>query len=382
MEAEISIVLPVYNGEKYLRQSLDSILAQSFTAWELIVVNDCSTDSTVEIVGEYTKQDKRIRVINNPHNLRLPASLNVGFKVAQGKYFTWTSDDNIFHPNALEKMWRVLENDKKIGFVYAAMETIDEEGIVQGQYNDLIQSELQDEEYLFYNNCVGACFMYRQDVAREIGEYDVDLFGAEDYDYWLRIAEKYPIRYINEILYSYRRHDKQLSVTKKQLVYEQDCKLKKKHLPCLVQKFKKKPQVIIRLFLEFVIKWQGDFDWAMQEAKQYFPDIVRLQKCLADEKIVLFGAGNIGKQAKAFFADKAAAFVDNDLSKVGTMIDELPVISATELKSWKGKVVVATALKAVPEIVMQLNELGIKEYSVYQLLKVQNLSDGVKKCEY
>lgn len=170
MEAEISIVLPVYNGEKYLRQSLDSILAQSFTAWELIVVNDCSTDSTVEIVGEYAKQDKRIRVINNPHNLRLPASLNVGFKVAQGKYFTWTSDDNIFHPNALEKMWRVLENDKKIGFVYAAMETIDEEGIVQGQYNDLIQSELQDEEYLFYNNCVGACFMYRQDVAREIGE--------------------------------------------------------------------------------------------------------------------------------------------------------------------------------------------------------------------
>lgn len=90
--AVVSIVMPVYNGEKYLRQSIASVVNQTFKDWNLIIVDDCSTDSSPEIMNEYAKADDRIQVIHNEVNSKIPASLNNGFEEAAGRYFTWTSD--------------------------------------------------------------------------------------------------------------------------------------------------------------------------------------------------------------------------------------------------------------------------------------------------
>ena len=90
---KVSIILPTYNGKKYIRDSIESIINQTYTNWELIIVNDCSTDDTQKIIEEYQQKDKRIIVINNEKNLKLPASLNRGFEEASGEYYTWTSDD-------------------------------------------------------------------------------------------------------------------------------------------------------------------------------------------------------------------------------------------------------------------------------------------------
>ena len=83
--AVVSIVMPVYNGEKYLRQSITSVLNQTFKNWNLIIVDDCSTDSSPEIMNEYAKSDDRIQVIHNKENSKIPASLNNGFEKADGK---------------------------------------------------------------------------------------------------------------------------------------------------------------------------------------------------------------------------------------------------------------------------------------------------------
>ena len=101
---KISIVLPVYNREKLLPKAIESCLNQTFKDFELIIIDDCSKDKSFEIAKEYAKQDQRIKVIRNEPNKRLPASLNIAFKEARGQYFTWTSDDNLLHENALEKM--------------------------------------------------------------------------------------------------------------------------------------------------------------------------------------------------------------------------------------------------------------------------------------
>ena len=90
---KVSIVLPTYNGSKFLSRSIESVQEQAETDWELIIVNDCSTDNTLDIAQKYAQQDKRISVITNEQNKKLPASLNVGFSRAKGKYLTWTSDD-------------------------------------------------------------------------------------------------------------------------------------------------------------------------------------------------------------------------------------------------------------------------------------------------
>ena len=84
MDKLVSIVLPTYNGQKYIKDAIDSVLAQSYQNWELIIVNDCSQDNTLKIINEYAQKDSRIKIINNDVNKKLPASLNIGFEAAKG----------------------------------------------------------------------------------------------------------------------------------------------------------------------------------------------------------------------------------------------------------------------------------------------------------
>ena len=100
----VSIVLPTYNGENFIAKAIESILKQTYTNFELIIVDDCSSDATNEIINSYAKKDARIRIIKNDVNKKLPASLNIGFDNAKGEYYTWSSDDNEYYPQAFEKM--------------------------------------------------------------------------------------------------------------------------------------------------------------------------------------------------------------------------------------------------------------------------------------
>lgn len=211
----VSIVLPVYNGEKYLESALDSILAQSYKNWELIIVNDCSTDGSAEIMEQYVKKDERIRVIQNNENLKLPRSLNVGFSQAKGVYYTWTSDDNLLKPEMLAVLVDAMKKDSSLGLVYSNYTGIDENGMEMGLY------EMKEPEGLFSGNSVGASFLYRARTAKQIGEYDASLFLAEDYDYWMRIFIEAPVKKIPMDLYYYRRHGGSLTETKKESIRQQ-----------------------------------------------------------------------------------------------------------------------------------------------------------------
>ena len=215
---KVSIVLPVFNGEKYLRDAVESVLSQTLDSWELIIVNDCSTDNTRSIAEGYVAVDKRIKLINNDKNLKLPRSLNAGFKTASGDYFTWTSDDNILMPDMLEKLSIELDHHKEIGLVYSDMKMIDENG--EAILDSCFGNQKKPNVFSGY----GASFMYRSDVAKDVGEYDPDMFLAEDYDYWLRMYSKTKIGYISEALYIYRQHSGNLTATKAEQIPRQSLK--------------------------------------------------------------------------------------------------------------------------------------------------------------
>ena len=166
----ISIVLPVYNGSQYIRESIESCLTQTFRDWELIIVNDCSTDESGAIAEEYAAKDERVRVIHNTTNLKLPGSLNVGFRFAKGEYLTWTSDDNRFLPNALQRMIDFLRGHQEYQMVCAAYTCIDSDG--KSMNCDFIPLRTP----LICGNSVGACFLYTRKVYETIGEYDTSTF--------------------------------------------------------------------------------------------------------------------------------------------------------------------------------------------------------------
>lgn len=209
MHALVSIVLPVYNGESFLRQSVESVLNQSYENLELIIVNDCSTDSTEKIVQEYLKKDARVRYVKNVQNMKLPQSLNIGFEHASGKYLTWTSDDNIFDKYAIEKMITYLEKNPAIQLVYCDYDEIDAEGVVKRHVS------VKESKYLIYRNVIGACFLYRKEVVEKVGTYDTKRFLVEDYEYWLRISLVGELAPLHENLYQYRFHENSLTETKK-----------------------------------------------------------------------------------------------------------------------------------------------------------------------
>jgi glycosyltransferase involved in cell wall biosynthesis len=206
----ISIVLPTYNGSRYLAGSLRSIQQQSYQNWELLLQDDCSTDDTPKIIAEFAAKDPRIRPERNTVNLRLPNSLNAGFARASGRYLTWTSDDNEYRPEALERLLKHSVQSNRSCLVYSDMQDIDESGKLLGRWS------APEPDNIGWVNPVGACFLYPREVALKTGKYDDRWRLVEDWDYWLRVATHHPLYVLHDDLYLYRRHPGSLTATRAQ----------------------------------------------------------------------------------------------------------------------------------------------------------------------
>ncbi|WP_431215978.1 glycosyltransferase [Puia sp. P3] len=162
MQPLISIILPTFNGSRYLKSSIESCLNQSYPNFELILVDDCSTDDTASIIEQYSRSDSRVRAIHNEVNLNLPSSLNKGFAIAKGGYFTWTSDDNLFGKNALEVLLDKIQTEGA-DIIYSSYYVINDTG---GRLDKLGGPP----EEIIFKSIVGACFLYKRSVHEQLGD--------------------------------------------------------------------------------------------------------------------------------------------------------------------------------------------------------------------
>jgi glycosyltransferase involved in cell wall biosynthesis len=131
----VSIGLPVFNGEKYLEESVDSILAQTFQDFELIISDNASTDRTEQICREYASKDSRVRYFRNNKNIGAPDNFNRAFELSTSKYFKWASCDDVYSPDYLMKCLDVLERNPSIILCHSKIRRIDENGKVIGNYD-------------------------------------------------------------------------------------------------------------------------------------------------------------------------------------------------------------------------------------------------------
>lgn len=205
----ISVILPTYNGSAFIRTSIDSCLTQTLSNFELIIVNDCSTDNTAAIIEEYARQDNRIKIIHNTVNKKLPQSLNTGFDAAEGKYFTWTSDDNYYAPHALQTMLDAIEKNKDTDLVYADYTLIDNDGKTTGTraFKNVY------DNFTAWLGC-GACFLYKAEIHTALKGYNPSAFLIEDYEFFVRAFLQYKFMYLADTgLYFYREHAASLTTT-------------------------------------------------------------------------------------------------------------------------------------------------------------------------
>ncbi len=220
----VSIVLPVYNGERYIEGAIQSVLHQTYPHFELIIVDDGSTDTTPSIVDALAQKDQRITVLHQS-NLKLPGALNAGFAAAHGEFFTWTSDDNLLMPEYFEKMVGCLQRHPDWHMIYANMDLIEETGVplkksgwFEGyqipHHSEHIHLPTDPSELnVIPNNFIGGAFMYRRLVADLLAGYSPFQYTREDYDYWMQVNSLFILKHTDfkEPVYKYRMHSASLT---------------------------------------------------------------------------------------------------------------------------------------------------------------------------
>lgn len=207
----VSVVMSVYNGEKYLRESVESILHQTYMDFEFIIVNDGSVDGTKEILEYYV--DERI-VLLHQENIGLTKSLNRGIAVARGKYIARQDADDISKPLRLEKQVAFLEKNPDVGLLGTNFTFIDDNGkLLHNSYLPLDNENLQNRLARICTHC-HTSVMIRKEALDKVGGYRDFFKYAQDYDLWLRISEKYKIRNLSSFLVSYRETREAISSEK------------------------------------------------------------------------------------------------------------------------------------------------------------------------
>jgi GT2 family glycosyltransferase len=205
MSPTISVILPVYNSEAYLGLAVDSVLAQTFRDFELIAIEGGSTDRSRAILGEFAARDARVRVITQSAR-GLVGALNEGIAAGRGEFLARMDADDISHPERFTKQLVFLRGHPDIAVVGSTMTLIDAEGL---PIRD-IDYPIQPSEVARSLECGSAlahpAVMMRTEAVRQMHGYRAVLDHAEDYDLWLRMAERFQLANLPDRLLSYRHH--------------------------------------------------------------------------------------------------------------------------------------------------------------------------------
>ncbi|MGM0608819.1 MAG: glycosyltransferase family 2 protein [Candidatus Muiribacteriota bacterium] len=212
MNPEVTVLMSVYNGEKYLRQCMDSVLNQIYHNFEFLIINDFSTDSSVEIINSY--KDSRIRLIENQKNIGLTKSLNKGLKLAKGKYIARVDSDDYWEINKLKLQMKILKKDK-VDILGTYANVIDEK-------NKVISDMKPEKNHnkilcglLFKNQIIHSSVIFNKKKVLEMGGFNPYIKYAQDYELWLRCFEKgLNFKNIPLFLVNYRKHSDSISVKK------------------------------------------------------------------------------------------------------------------------------------------------------------------------
>lgn len=206
MSGQVSIIMPSYNTGRFISETIESVLAQSYSDWELIIVDDCSTDDTDEMIGQYLT-DERIRYIKNKNNSGAAVSRNRALREAKGKWIAFLDSDDLWEPDKLKKQIAFMENNG-YHFSYTNYIEIDEESAPNGKS---VTGPKRITKHGMYNYCWMGCLTVMYD-AETVGLIQIeDIKKNNDYAMWLKVCKKANCFLLNETLARYRKRSGSIS---------------------------------------------------------------------------------------------------------------------------------------------------------------------------
>ena len=330
MSPKVSVVIPFFNEEKYIEESINSVLDQTFTDFEIIMVNDGSTDGSVEIVKKYAAQDKRIRLIEIKKS-GLAAALNAGIEAASGKYIARMDADDMMHPKRLGLQYEYMSANPDVSVLSSLVTAFPENMISPNmQYyinwlNSIITDDMIKRDIFIESPIPHPTVMLRRDELIGLGGYS-DNGMPEDYDLWLRYyAAGKRFHKIDIVLHFWREREARHSRTSGVYSRENFVRLKAGYLA---------------------------------------------ESVLSDkEKIYIWGAGRDGKCLFRHLDGRVPdlmGFIDIDPKKISQRVYGLPVIGYNKIRSIKGFIVVCVGNKGARRIIRdKLDEFGYVETKDY-----------------
>lgn len=275
---KVSVVIPAYNAMQYIEKTLNSVFQQTFTDYEILIINDGSKDNIIEWVNQI--EDARVRLITQA-NQGLPGARNTGIKHAVGEYIAFLDADDLWESSKLEKQVRYLDRHPEVGLVSSRVILIDQED--QFLYDvGVPETERIPLEKLLVANLIlcGSTPLVRRECFEASGVFDPYLRSAEDWDMWIRIAVRYPIAAILEPLVLYRQHTNNMS---------KDFTL----MTSQVEKFMQNVRTVVPSRLHYLLGRGYSFvslqaAWGTMDRGQYGQTFFFIKKCLLSNPSIVF----------------------------------------------------------------------------------------------
>lgn len=281
----VSVVMAVYNGDKYLKESIESILNQTYKNIEFIVINDGSLDNTKEILEKYQQKDPRIKVLNNGINKGLIYSLNKGFKEAQGKYIARMDADDISLLKRLEKQVEYMEKNNQVALCSGLIKIFKNKNkFLTKKLKLILPSEQIESSLLFKNYIAHPVVMLRKSELKNL-EYKEINKGMEDYGLWLDLIKKNKIVILPEVLLKYRFVNSSITSNflKKKEEYQKS--LENFYSRELKFYFENLTEKDIKIHVEITGATKFDLRFNLEEKEEYLLKLLSLNTKINDEEL-------------------------------------------------------------------------------------------------
>ena len=197
--------MPAYNAEKYIAEAVQSVIGQSFSDWELLIIDDGSKDETFKIAKDFESKDSRIKVFQNEKNEGIVYTRNKLIDLASADYIAWQDSDDVSLPHRLSEQVKILDNNADVAIVGGGLEFFEGDKTLSARMYQENDKDARKNIFKFSPLSQGAS-MYKKSAVIEVGKYDSDIDTAEDLNLTFKIAKKYKISNLTNIVLRYRQH--------------------------------------------------------------------------------------------------------------------------------------------------------------------------------